>query len=52
MGVYIAERKYDYDGFEIIGVFSTREKAQEACDNDLRTEYGGFYGIEVFEVDA
>ncbi len=55
MKVYIAEREYDYEGFTILGVFSTKEKAQAACDNDIREDgrkNGNSHEIEEFEIDA
>ena len=55
MKVYIAERGFDYEGFTIIGVFTTKEKAQEACDNDKFDDgrkRGNFNDIEEFEIDA
>ena len=55
MKVYVAERGYDYEGFTILGIFSTREKAQEACDNDKWEDgrkRGDSYDIEEFEIDA
>lgn len=34
MELFIARRHYDYEGFEILGIFSTLELAEEACEND------------------
>lgn len=34
MKIYVAERNVEYEGFDIIGVFSSREAASLACDND------------------
>lgn len=34
MKVYIAERHYDYEGFTIIGVFTTKKEAKKCCDYD------------------
>ena len=31
--VYVAEAGWGYEGFEILGVFSTKERAQECLDN-------------------
>lgn len=52
MKAFVAERNYDYEGFTIIGVFSTRDAAQKACDND-RDETGRLNGDshEVEEFD-
>ena len=55
MKIYVAEREYDYEGFTIIGVFSTKEKAQEACDNDKDKDgikRGDSHNVEEFEIDA
>jgi hypothetical protein len=34
MKIYTAERHYDYEGFTILGVFSTAEAAKAACEKD------------------
>jgi hypothetical protein len=60
MKVYVAEREYDYEGFTILGVFSTREAAQAVCDADIRPPgsyragepKGDGHAIEEFELDA
>lgn len=36
--VYVAQREYDCEGFMILGIFETREEAEE------RTKRGGTYG--------
>ena len=43
MKVYVAERGYHYEGTTILGVFSTKEKADEVCTNDVYTSspHGG-----------
>ena len=58
MKVYVAERAYNYEGFTILGIFSTREAAQEVCDNDTFSTpnlcnrlRGDSYTIEEHEVD-
>ena len=54
MKVYIAERNYDFEGFVIVGAFSTREKAEEACDNDKYedgSQRGDYHTVEEFEID-
>lgn len=35
MKVFVAQRHYDYEGFAIIGIFTTKEAAQACCDNDF-----------------
>lgn len=35
MKVYTAQREYDYEGFEIIGVFTTRAAAEACCYKDV-----------------
>ena len=55
MNVYIAERKYDYEGFEIIGVFQSNEDAEKACKEDVDgqgNQRGDDYGIEKFELSV
>lgn len=34
MKLYVAQRHYDYEGFEIIGIFTDRAAAQLCCDSD------------------
>jgi len=48
MQVYLAVRIYLYEENNILGVFSTQEKAQASCDND---EYGDDHGIIILTVD-
>lgn len=49
--VFVAERGYDYEGFQILGIFRTAEEAEKACMEDY-TEYmfgrrmnGDYHGI-------
>ena len=35
MKVYTAERYYQYEGFQIIGIYTTKEAAQKCCDEDV-----------------
>ena len=51
MKVYVVERWYKYEGSTILGVFSTKEKAQKACDNDIHKDgikKGDSYGTAEF----
>jgi hypothetical protein len=59
--LYVAERGYDYEGFTIIGIFSTREAAEAACENDRRpptdryspgVSRGDSHSVEEFELDV
>lgn len=34
MKLYTAERHYDYEGFVILGIFSARNVAEAACEDD------------------
>jgi hypothetical protein len=34
MKIYTAQRNYDCEGFDIIGVFTTEKSAQECCRDD------------------
>jgi hypothetical protein len=34
MKAYIAKREYDYEGFIVLGVFSTNTLAEAACEKD------------------
>ena len=55
MKVYVAERVFDYEGFEIIGIFKSYEAAQKTCDADqVKTKHNMImdgYRIEDFELD-
>lgn len=55
MKVFVLMKNYPYEGDELIGVFSTDEKAQKAEEHfeskDNSNGYNGFY-IEEVEVDA
>ena len=60
MKVYLAERNLSYEGFVVLGAFTTREAAQAACDKDLRpadfpfepsTPWGDSYSIEELDLD-
>ena len=35
MKVFVAKREYDYEGFVIIGIFTTKESAEICCKNDF-----------------
>lgn len=61
MNVYVAKREYDYEGFIIIGIFTTREAAQACCDNDFipmresefpreKIKYGDSHDVEEYEL--
>jgi hypothetical protein len=43
MKVFTAHREYDYEGFQIIGVFTTKEAAEKCCIEDV-DESGRKYG--------
>ncbi len=62
MKLFVAKRNYDYEGFHILGVFSTKEAAQNVIENDFlitKSEFypnqrrmrGDSYDIEEIEVD-
>ena len=61
MKVFVARRHYDYEGFTIIGIFTTEEAAQASCDNDFvpvrkgefpqqKRKQGDSYDVEEHEV--
>ena len=53
MKVYVAERHIDYEGFTILGVFSTKELAENANASDTWEDgrlRGNFYEIEEYEL--
>jgi len=49
MKVYVAKRNYDYEGFEIIGVYTERDLAEMACKDD--SQYGDSHDIEELMID-
>lgn len=48
MKVFTAERYYDYEGFQLLGIFTTEEKAQEVIDGD---KYGDGHNINEYTID-
>lgn len=50
MKVYVAERYTDYEGFSILGVYSTKEAAEAANARDI--ENGDHHDIEEYELDT
>lgn len=56
MELHIAKRAYDFEGFAILGVFSTLALAQKACDADVNEYDGSFKGdghyVETVTLDA
>ena len=51
--LYVAKREYDYEGFQIIGLYSTEAAAQKACVEDTNEggcNRGDSYGVEGFKV--
>lgn len=56
MKVYVAKREYDYEGFTIIGIFTTQQEAQECCDNDWNinrtSKNGDSHDIEEHEIQG
>jgi hypothetical protein len=57
MKVFVAQRNYDYEGFAIIGIFTTKEAAQACCDNDFSPRHkkelrkmGDSYDVEEHEL--
>lgn len=60
MKLYVAERHYDYEGFQILGVYSTKSLAESACDKDVRPagDYmggqprGDGHSVEEFTLDV
>lgn len=35
MKLFTAQREYDYEGFQILGIFSTKEAANKCCSEDV-----------------
>ena len=44
-GVYVAKIWYDYEGFEILGIYDTKEKAEKALE-EPRTFKGDEHEVE------
>lgn len=61
MNAYVAERGYNHEGTTILGIFSTKELADEVCANDIfpndvfgniRKHRGDFHQVTAFEIDV
>ena len=55
MKLYVAECNFDYEGFDIIGVFDTKEKAEAACENHKYKDgekRGDGRAVEEFELNV
>lgn len=53
MKVYISQREFDHEGFQIIGVFLNEDKAREACEKDEKSDIGQYvdsYSVSEYEV--
>ena len=50
MKVYTAERHVDYEGFDLLGIFSTKDKAERAIEKDKEAEFASYTdGYEINE---
>jgi len=49
----MAQEWYYYEGFNILGVFTTKEKAEEICqrEKNKKDSVGDFYDVEEVELD-
>ena len=50
MNIFTAEGHIDYEGFLILGVFSTREKANECIDKKKAVDFP--HGYDSYEVNT
>jgi len=51
MKVYTAEKHWDYEGFEILGIFISEREAKKCCDNNLsKSKSADGYEISCFEL--
>ncbi|MCK4500242.1 hypothetical protein KAU11_07080 [Candidatus Babeliales bacterium] len=50
MDVYVVERHFDWEGFDIVGLYKTEEEAQEAMRIDDATFCSDSLRIEVFDL--
>ncbi|MGB5217368.1 MAG: hypothetical protein WBN66_03620 [Smithella sp.] len=48
MDVFIAQRHFDYEGFQILGVFELREDAERACKDDA--DNGNRHIVKAFKL--
>ena len=48
MKIYVAERGYNHQGFDIIGLYTTQEGAVIA--NEFDKDKGDYYDVEEFEL--
>ena len=51
MKVYIAKRHHDYEGYDILGVCSTKEAAEQRCQADTASDGDGC-SVDVYEIDG
>ena len=51
MRVYIAKRHYDYEGYDILGVYSTQEAAEQRCQADTASNSDG-HSVNEYEIDG
>jgi len=52
MKVYVVSRHIDYEGSDLIGVFSTQEKAEQVVDAKEGGNWGGIhYDWDEWEVE-
>lgn len=54
MKLYVAKCEFDYEGFDIIGIFDSEDKAEAACKAHTYkdgTTRGDSKSVEVFELN-
>jgi len=49
--VFVLQQDWDWEGQEVIGVFSTKELADKAKEKSEAEPHGGSFEIKKFELD-
>ncbi len=52
MKLFVAKRHIDYEGFDILGIFSNKDLAQATCEKDEVERSGDSYSVEELTLDV
>jgi hypothetical protein len=55
MKLYVAQRQYDYEGFDILGIFSNKDVAERTCEEAKCNDgimQGDKYYVTQFTLDV
>lgn len=52
MILYVAKRGFAYEGFNILGIFTTKKKAESIIEKDKLGNFpGDYYEVEKYKLD-